>query len=162
MKRALPVLLLLIAAGCQKPKPLTGKGFSLMMPARWHVVTDDKDYDPEHRFSLKGPAGMPAHVVFHLYDETLEPARRVDAIANSMIKNHPQATRSPFGHWGQYDGAGVELRYDSEGVPVIVRFFAWSGHARSFVVIETSAEKYESNLKPTFAQVASSFVLTDH
>jgi hypothetical protein len=152
---------LILLAACSKPQPLAREGFSLMVPAGWHVDTGEDDYNPDHNFAIAAPTETPAHAQFFLYDHPLDPKRRADDIAAALLSKHADGTRRDFQDWGHHHGQGADLRYSVDGHAMCVRVFVDSGQARSFVVLETVPVAYDAQLRPVFERLASSFQYGD-
>ncbi len=159
----LPGVATFFLVGRQQSVEVRRAGFSLEVPAEWHIDTSEDDYDAERRFTVLAPLETPTHVLFYIYDEALDAQAQADFMSARMAQTHPGALRASFTRWGNYQGQGREVRDPTTNKsPSISRIFVYSANARSFMVIEAYFAGYEKRLQPGLEQLASSFRLVDH
>jgi hypothetical protein len=86
------------------PKSFARPGLTFDYPAAWAVDDRDKDYDPDHLFTIDASAG--AMILFVIADADLDPAEALATNVQAQSKRVPSAVRTEFDRWGKYSGRG--------------------------------------------------------
>ncbi len=131
--------------------------FHLEYPGNWRIDTSDSDYDPDHLFMIDSPGH--SFVLFTVAEGDLDPARALEAhVSNMTGKVMRDAARTPFAHWGAYDGVGALLAGKNLGItPATVRVFAFRTGNRTYTVTESTFDEDRPKVSPGFSLVERTF-----
>ena len=107
-----------------KPQELDRPAFRLQYPSNWHVDVNDKDYDPDHMFSIDSPGH--SFVMFVIGKLDSDPGKNLDNnIARfSKLLENAQITR--YEKYGALAGKGAILKGKAMGVSETVKVFCFS------------------------------------
>ena len=156
---ALPLVLIGLT-GCPKPagppRTFDRPAFSFTYPADWTVDDKDKDYDPDHLFSIDASDG--AMVMFVIYKPAIDPAGALATMVEEQEKRLNKPTKTDFKQWGPHTGVGTELRGKALSVVAsTVRIFAFRKAGRTFVVTEYCPDDEKARLAPGYKLIQDSF-----
>ncbi len=143
----------------QTPSPTTTfarPAFTFEYPAAWEVDHEDKDYDPDHLFTIDASAG--AMAMFWVDDAGPDPADKVAAMVEAHSESMPNAARTDFTRWGSYQGRGAVLRGQMlTGLRATFRVFAFTAGGKTFAVTEYFPDDEEQQLAPGYQTIQNSF-----
>jgi hypothetical protein len=148
-------------ADTSSPSTFDRPKFKLQHPSNWKVDAKDKDYDPDHMFSIETPGQ--SFVMFVIADGELDPKETMDLHVNAQLsKVIKDASRTPFTKWGSYTGSGTLLRGKLLGLtPGSVRIFAWRSSTQTYAVIESTFDEDRAKVSPGFDLVERTFAVKD-
>lgn len=130
--------------------------FRFEHPANWKIDASDKDYDPDHLFTLDTPGQ--SFMMFVVAEATVDPKEALETNVTAQQKVVKGAVREPFTRWGSFDGAGAVLRGKHLGItPGSVRIFAWQSGGRTFTVVQSTFDEDRDKVSPGFELVARTF-----
>jgi hypothetical protein len=130
--------------------------FRFDYPATWTVDEKDKDYDPDHMFTIDASVGGMVTVV--IFDAVIDPAKTLSTNVKMQEKNIPGATKTEFKQWGRYDGAGMTLQGKVLGVAKSTyRIFVFNASEKTFLITELIPDDEEQQLAPGFRAVEETF-----
>jgi hypothetical protein len=149
-------------ADALRPKSVDRPLFRFQYPGNWRIDVDDKDYDPDHSFTVESPGE--SMVMFQIADGELDPEPTLqtyaDAQASKLVKS---ATRTPFTTWGKHTGKGVTLRGKMLGlVPGSARIFCFQARGQTFVIIEHTYDDDRASVQPAFDLIERTFEVNEH
>jgi hypothetical protein len=137
-------------------KTLSRRGFTFDYPSSWTVDDKDKDYDPDHLFSIDASAG--AMIMFVIADAELDLTETLASHVQIQAKRLANAVRTKFDRWGKYDGQGVVLRGKSLGLlPTTLRLFVFSAAGKTITVAEYCTDDEKLQRLPEFRVIEHSF-----
>jgi len=158
---SLLILAMISAAGCRNkdagpPKSFVRPAFKFDYPAGWAVDDKDKDYDPDHMFSIDASTG--AMIMFVIFEPGIEPATALAKMVTQQEKQLPRAAKADFSRWGKFDGVGTELRGKLLSVsPTTIRIFAFQMAGKTFVITELIPDDEKAALDSGFRMIQDSF-----
>ena len=131
--------------------------FRFQYAGNWKVDVGDKDYAPDHSFSLDSPGQ--SFVMIQVADGLLDPKNLVETHASLQTeKLIKQATRTPFTRWGAFTGEGVLLKGKQLGLLAgTVRIFSFQDREHTYTVVESTYDEDRANVGPGFELVERSF-----
>ena len=131
--------------------------FRFQYAGNWKIDVGDKDYDPDHSFSLDSPGQ--SFVMIQVADGLLDPKHLVETHASLQTeKIVKQATRTPFTRWGAFTGEGVLLKGKQLGLLAgTVRIFSFQDREHTYTVVESTYDEDRANVGPGFELVERSF-----
>lgn len=136
-------------------KTFSRNAFSFDYPATWTVDDKDKDYDPDHMFSIDASKG--AMIMFVISDQMLGSAATLETHAKQHEKNMISPSKNNFGRWGKHYGQGVSYRGKYLGVQSTIRIFVFILMGRTFVITELTPDDEKAQLEPGFRIIRDSF-----
>jgi hypothetical protein len=138
------------------PKQYARQGFTFDYPASWTVDDQDKDYDPDHMFSIDASDG--AMAMFVVLDGELDPVSTLQAHVKVWSKKMPNAKQTEFKRWGKFDGVGVSLHGSVLGLlRWTSRIFVFNAADKTFTVIEFFPDDENQQLAPGYRMIENSF-----
>jgi hypothetical protein len=145
------------SADVDHPRDIVRPAFQLKYPGNWKIDIGDSGYDPDHHFSIDS-SGQ-SFVMFSVADGDIAPKVAVEAVVTAMTKKVMRdATRTPFDHWGAYEGEGVVLTGKNLGITrATVRVFSFRAGDRTVTVTESTFNEDRAMVAPGFALVERSF-----
>lgn len=140
-----------------QPHLLAREQFQLQYPANWKLDREDKDFDPDHAFSIESPGS--AFIMFHIGKATLEPAAVLqDQIAAfSKLMDRPAQTR--FSQWGNFTGEGVVLHGRVLGIATTIKPFVFNQDGVSIIVVQHYPDEDQQAVLPGLKLVERTFAL---
>ncbi|HSO37529.1 MAG TPA: hypothetical protein VLT33_33620 [Labilithrix sp.] len=144
-----------------QPTTVDRPAFRFQYAGNWKVDVGDKDYDPDHSFSLDSPGQ--SFVMFQVADGALDPKEVVETHATLQTsKLVKQATRAPFTRWGAYTGEGILLKGKLLGLtPGSVRIFSFRDREHTYTVVESTYDEDRANVGPGFELIERTFLVKD-
>jgi hypothetical protein len=139
------------------PRKLIRKQFELQYPSNWHVDVDDKDYDPDHMFSIDSPGH--AFVMFVIGAGETEPEdslkiqlKQFDKIMSGLSVEH-------FERYGRHGGRGATLKGRIMGSRTTVKLFALSQDGLTVMITQQCPEEDLNQVQDGLDLIESSFLL---
>jgi hypothetical protein len=130
--------------------------FTFDYPAAWTVKETDKDYDPDHLFSIDASAG--AFIMFVIADRELDPSKVLEVNLRAQGKRMTITEKTEFTSWGQYRGQGAMFRWKFLAfVPETVRVFVFNDGGKTFTLTEGFPDDEEKQLAPGYKTIEDSF-----
>jgi hypothetical protein len=73
----------------------------------------------------------------------------------------PDGARTPFTHWGSYEGQGALLKGKLLGLtPGTIRVFSWRSGTHTFAVMEQTYDEDRARVAPGFDLIERTFHVT--
>ncbi len=131
--------------------------FVFTRPGNWSIDSKDKDYDPDHMFTVASPGQ--SFVMFFVADGDLSPETSVDLQVKAQTsKVMKDATQTPLTKWGGHAGTGMLLTGKQLGItPGTIRIFSFRENEKTYTVIESTYDQDRANVQPGFDLVARTF-----
>jgi hypothetical protein len=123
----------------------------------WKVDTQDKDYNPDHQFTIDAPdRGLVSFVISDDKLDLLEEQEHRVTLSEKVMTN---ATRTEFTRWSKYDGRGTELRgpLTETGRRMTIRIFTFHAAGKTFAVFEYFPDEEKQRLQMGYKTIEDSF-----
>ncbi len=145
-----------IGDGRRATKTFVRDAFRFDYPGEWKVDEKDKNYDPDHDFTIEGPGT--SMIMFVIY----EAANDLDKVMTTMVEAYSKkiirSSKSEFTKWGKYVGRGVTLRGKNQGVTkTTLRTFAFHASGKTFLITEYAPDDEAAECAGGFKMIAESF-----
>ena len=135
------------------------EGFRVRFPADWRVDTEAHDYDPDRRFTLRGPIAS-AWTMLDVREGELDPEAFVASKRRGLAGLLDEVTSErEVDRWGLHSGAGIVLAGMRDGLAAELRVFCMVRDGRTLVATEFHFTEVGERVRPGFALIASSFEL---
>jgi hypothetical protein len=142
-----------------RPKMFVRKAFKFEYPATWTVDEKDKDFDPDHMFSIDASDG--SMISFVVYEAENDLQQTLSIMANAQEKILHGVTKKEFKHWGPFDGLGVTLQGKLQGVfKCTIRIFTFHASNMTFVITEHTPDEERQQLLAGFQLIEKTFLVT--
>jgi hypothetical protein len=137
-------------AATASPTHLARPAFSFDYPSNWSVDVKDPDYDADHMFSIDTPGQ--SFVMFMVADGEVDPRDALELhVTQQTEKVIKDAKRTPFEHYGSFEGHGALLEGKHLGmVRGSVRVFCFRSGNRTFQILENVFEEDRAKVEPGF------------
>jgi len=149
-----------LPADVENTKIISRDGFELQYPGNWVLDSKDKDYDPDHKFTIESP-GPGGDSIFVVMDMPTDPLENVELLKDDFLHLILNAEITDFTIWGNYSGYGVTLSGRYLMQDATVRIFSYSSSSRSFAVIELGLKDSETLVRSGLQLIEKSFQLKE-
>ena len=141
-------------ADIENPITFGRDNFTVQHPGNWTVDSSGLNQDAG-QLSIESPGDCLVMLTFlpTKFDQQDIRDRYIEEFG-VLLSN---AKQTPFGHWGQYDGAGMKLTGTLVILPGSFRIFTHSQSEGGFVVVEQCYDEDMDNVRPGFEQVERTF-----
>jgi hypothetical protein len=139
------------------PQKLIRKQFELQYPSNWHIDVEDKDYDPDHMFSIDSPGH--AFVMFVIGAGESEPEDSLKIQLRQFDKIMTGLAVENFERYGRHAGKGATLKGKILGTRTTVKLFALSQDGLTVMITQQCPEEDLNQVQAGLDLIESSFLL---
>lgn len=121
-------------ANTTSPVTLKRAHFLLRYPRNWKIDKEDKDYDPDHMFSIDSPGN--SYVMFIMGPAETDPEQNIQQHLTAFKKIFGETDISRFERYGDYRGKGITMQGKILGISTKVRIFSCYVNDRTTIIVE--------------------------